>query len=446
MARKRNPQSALRSSARRWAVPGPHTIAREVLPNGIVVLAYENFSSPSVVLSGLLRAGALDDPPDRIGLAAFAAEALTRGTSHRTFHQIYEAIESVGASLGIGAGHHTTGFTLKALAEDLPAMLEILADVLQNPTFPEEEVEKVRGEILTDLQEREHDTRRMAALRFRETLFQGHPYGRSVDGYPETVRAITREDLLHFHRTFYHPVRAIVAVVGAIRAGDAIQAVHAVLGDWEARRPEPPPLPPAAPPARWIHVHTPIPGKTQVDLVMGTVGLSRRDPEYYAAALANSILGVFGMMGRLGDQVRDRDGLAYYVYSRLDAGLASGPWSVIAGVAPEHLPQAIQGIQAEIRRMQERRVPAQELEDNKSFLIGSLPLQLETNEGIAGMLVDMELFELGLDYLERFPEIIRSITAAEIQAVVRKYLDPDRMVLSTAGPELPSPLAQEVIR
>ncbi|MFN3929198.1 MAG: M16 family metallopeptidase, partial [Thermoflexus sp.] len=435
MARKGSPLTSTMQRARAWAVPGPRTIAREVLPNGIVVLAYENFSSPSVVLSGLLWAGAVDEPPNQDGLAAFTAEMLTRGTAHRTFHEIYEAIESVGASLDIGAGYHTTGFGLKALAEDLPTLLEILADVLRNPTFPEEEVEKVRGEILTDLREREHDTRRMAGLRFRETLFQGHPYGRSVDGYPETIRAITREDLVTFHRTFYSPERMIIAIVGAIRAEEGIELVRRTLGDWAARRPEPDPLPPASRPDRWIYVHTPISGKTQTDLVMGTVGLARKDPDYYAAVLANCILGVFGMMGRLGDHIRDRDGLAYYVYSRLDAGLAPGPWSVIAGVAPEHLPRAVEGIRAEIRRLQERRVPARELEDNQSFLIGSLPLRLETNEGIAGVLVDMELFELGLDYLERYPEIISSLTAADVQAVVRKYLDPDRMVLSTAGPE-----------
>lgn len=432
---RRGSSSAILQRVRSWTVPNPRTIAREVLPNGVIALAYENFSNPSVILSGLLWAGAVDEPPDRTGLAAFTAEMLTRGTIHRTFHEIYEAIESVGASLDIGAGYHTTGFSLKAMAEDLPALLEILADVLRNPTFPEEEVEKVRGEILTDLQEREHDTRRMAGLRFRETLFQGHPYGRSVDGYQETVQAITQEDLVAFHRKFYSPERMIVAIVGAIRAEEGMEAIRRAFGDWTARRPEPNPLPSAPRPDRWIHVHTPIPGKTQTDLVMGTVGLARKDPDYYAAALANCILGVFGMMGRLGDHVRDRDGLAYYVYSRLDAGLAPGPWSVIAGVAPEHLPRAVEGIRTEIRRLLERRVPTKELEDNKSFLIGSLPLRLETNEGIAGVLVDMELFELGLDYLERYPEIIASLTAAEVQAVARKYLDPDRMVLSTAGPE-----------
>ncbi len=440
MARKGSPSALARPRTRMWTVPGPRTIAREVLPNGIVVLAYENFSNPSVVLSGLLWAGAVDDPPERVGLAAFTAEMLTRGTAQRTFHEIYEAIESVGASLDIGAGYHTTGFGLKALAEDLPAMLEILADVLRNPTFPEEHVEKVRGEILTDLQEREHDTRRMASLRFRETLFQGHPYGRSVDGYRETVQAITRDDLIAFHRAFYSPERMIIAIVGAVRAEEGIALVRRTLGDWSARRPEPDPLPPARRPERSIHVHTPIPGKTQTDLVMGTVGMTRKDPDYYAAALANCILGVFGMMGRLGDHVRDRDGLAYYVYSRLDAGLASGTWNVIAGVAPEHLPRAVEGIRVEIQRLLERRVPAKELEENKSFLIGSLPLRLETNEGIAGVLVDMELFELGLDYLERYPEIIGGLTASDVQAVARKYLDPDRMVLSTAGPDPERPL------
>ena len=182
------------------SIPGPESITRRELPNGIAVLARENHTSPSVVVRGYLQAGAYDERPEQAGLSAFAADALLRGTATRTFDQIYETLESVGASVGISGGTHTTGFGTKSLAEDLPLALDILADVLRHPTFPPDEVEKLRGEILTGLEERAHDTRSMAGLAFRELAYpQAHPYSRSIDGYTETISGISRDDLAVFY-------------------------------------------------------------------------------------------------------------------------------------------------------------------------------------------------------------------------------------------------------
>jgi len=166
------------------SIPGPESIVRHVFDNGMIALVRENFSSPSVVVGGTLWAGSLDEPDKRAGLASFVAECLSRGTQRRTFAQIYEEIESVGASFGVDGGRHATGFGAKGLAEDLGLLLDIIGDVLRHPTFPAEEVEKVRGEILTDLQIRAHDTRRVAGLEFRALAYPDHPYGRSTDGYP----------------------------------------------------------------------------------------------------------------------------------------------------------------------------------------------------------------------------------------------------------------------
>ncbi|MBI3943767.1 MAG: insulinase family protein, partial [Chloroflexi bacterium] len=186
--------------------PGPETITRRVLDNGIIVLARQNPASPSVVVRGLLHVGANDDPADKLGLANFTTEALDRGTTTRTFSQINEAVEAVGASFGIGSGRHTASFGTKSLVDDLDLVLDITADVLRNPTFPPAEVEKVRGQLITMLQERENNTRAVADDIFRELAYPTHPYGRPADGTLESVRSIVREDIETFYRQTFSPL------------------------------------------------------------------------------------------------------------------------------------------------------------------------------------------------------------------------------------------------
>jgi len=180
-----------------------------------------------------------------------------------------------------------------------------------------------------------------------------------------------------------------------------------------------------------------VPGKTQSDAILGFIGPARAEPDYMDAALCNTILGVFGLMGRLGTNVRDKLGLAYYAYSRVDGGLGPGPWSLIAGVNPANVERAVDAMRAEVRRICTKAVGSQELADTKSFVTGTLPLRLETNDGVAGVILDMELFNLGLDYLQRYRDLVYAVTPKRIQSVAQRYLDPDRYVLAVAGPETP---------
>jgi zinc protease len=417
--------------------PSPQTIGRAELANGITVLGYETQGSPSVVLSGYLWAGALQEPRAKAGQAYLTAALLNRGTENRSFSQINDELESVGAALGFSGGTHNVSFGGKALVEDLDLLLDILADCLRAPTFPPEEVQKVRGQILTDLQRRAHDTRRMASLAFSALLYPDHPYGVSVKGYPETVGGLARDDVLDHYRLHYTPRGMVLSIVGAVPLAQARERVEAALGGW--RTPEAMPIdeiPPNVELDEQRRQIVGIEGKTQADIVLGWPGLRRADPDFYAAYLANTVLGTFGMMGRLGDQIRDEQGLAYYVYSRLEAGLGAGPWSAIAGVNPANVERAVDGILAEVRRLRDEPVPAEELADSQAYLTGSLPLRLETNEGIAGMLLDIERNSLGLDYLARYPGLIEAVTVPEVQAAARKYLDPDVYCLAVAGPEV----------
>jgi zinc protease len=417
------------------ALPSPETITRAELPNGIAVLVFENHSSPAVVISGYLWAGSLSEAPEQAGLARFVAGTLMRGTESRTFSQINDALESVGAQLSLSSGVHSASFGGKALAEDLDLLLDILADSLRQPTFPPREVEKLRGQILTDLQRRTYDTRRMADLTFDALLYPGHPYGRSAEGYEETITALGHGDLTAYFHNHYSPQGMVIAVVGAVTAAGVVDRVQAALGGWQtpgaqANRSIPPAVSLTEPRRETVYIE----GKTQSDLILGWPGLARTDPDYMKARLTNTILGVFGLMGRLGDSVRDQQGLAYYVYSQLDAGLGAGPWTAIAGVNPANVEQAVAGILHETSRLREEPISADELADSQSLLTGSLPLRLETNEGIAATILDMERYGLGFDYLQRYAGLVNAVTVQDVQEMAQKYLNPEVYALAIAGP------------
>jgi zinc protease len=416
------------------SLPGPDDITREVLPNGIVVLVRSNFASPTVVISGYVNTGSIFEPDEKMGLADFAASALMRGTRKRTFQKIYDAIESVGASLGFNGGTHTTSFSGRALEEDLPLLLDLMSDSLRHPAFPSEQVEKLRAQLLTGLAVRAQDTSDMASMAFDQIVFAGHPYARPDDGYPETVRAITQADLKEFHRKHYGPKGMTVAIVGAIKPGSAVDQVAGVLGSWKnPSQPEQPALPPLNPLMETTRRHVPIPGKTQTDIYLGASGPLRKAPEYMAASLGNSVLGQFGMMGRIGDVVREQSGLAYYAYSSLSAGVGPGSWEVSAGVNNTNVEKAIKLIRKEIQRFVAEGVSPEELSDSQANFIGRLPLSLESNMGVANALINIERYDLGLDYYRRYESLVRNVTPKEVAEAARKYLNPDRLAIATAG-------------
>lgn len=419
----------------RPSLPGPEDIYRVTLSNGITVLARSSFSSPSVSMGGYMPAGSIFETDDKLGLADFVSSCLMRGTQTRTFDAIYNELESVGASLGFDSNVHNVNFGGRSLVEDLPLLLTLLSESLLSPTFPIKEIENLRAHMLTGLALREQNTSDMAALAFDRMLFEGHPYSRPTDGFMETIQSITRKDLREFHRRYFGPNGMVIAVVGAIEPQEAAEAVENVLGGWQVPgQVLPPPLPKPKPVKKTVRHHHSLPEKFQSDLVIGMLGPGRRAPEYFAASLANSILGQFGMMGRIGDVVREKSGLAYYASSSLNAGMGPGSWEVSAGVNPQNLDKAIDLIERELRRFIKNGVTKEELAENQANYIGRLPLSLESNSGVAGALLNMERYDLGLDYYQRYKSMVRGVTRADVLETARKYIDPDRLVISTAGP------------
>lgn len=418
-------------------LPGPENIRRSIFPNGVTVLVKENPYSATVSVKGMLLCGAYLEPAGRIGLTEFAAGCLTAGTAERSFEQIHSLLEGIGATLGFRVGSRSISFDIHCLAEDIGPVLRLTREVLNEPVFPEEHIEIFRNRALSAYELHLHDPESMTDERFDELLFgKDHPYGRPEYGSAEMISSITREDLLSYHQRYFGPQGMILTAAGGIRSDEVTDLCRELFGSWNKPQETLHPgdfFPPAEGPQEAASVHIEIPEKSEVSLVMGTFGPARSDPDYVPAVLGNSILGEFGMMGRLGRTVREENGLAYYVSSSVDSLHYGGCWSVEAGVNPANLEKAADLIRAELKRFTTEKVSEEELDDVKHYFIGSLPLSLESNSGTASLMMAMENYQLGLDHVIRLPERVRAVSAEQILDTARKWLDTDRLIRVTAG-------------
>ena len=417
------------------SIPGADDITRVELDNGIIVLARHNPHSLSFSLRGYLQAGGIYNTDAQLGLADFVAAALMRGSQEQDVNQIYDQLESIGATLGYNAATHTVGFGARALAEDLGLVLGLLSETLRRPSFPDAEVEKLRAQLLTGLALRAQDTRDMASLVFDEIVYDGHPYGRADEGHPETIQALTRQDLVDYHAGQFGPRGMVLVIVGGVQPAQAVEAVRGALEDWN--NPQQPPvaeLPDWQPLSQQRYRRHEIPGKSHSDLVIGTGGPRRLDADYVPAMVGNNILGRFGLMGRIGDVVREEAGLAYYAYSGLGGGLGPGPWTVEAGVNPANEEKATELILSELRRFADELVEESELDDSQSNIIGHMPISLESNGGVASALINIQRYGFDLDHYRHFPEQVATVTREQIRAAAARYLDVERLAIAAAGP------------
>ncbi len=412
-----------------------HAAIRHTLPNGIVARIQYNPSVPTISIRGEVRVGSANEPPHKAGLSAFTASALIRGTHNRTFQHIVSATEERGCSVNAGGGVHSSVFSGKMLTEEFPLVLDILADMLIRPSFPESEIERLRNQYLMALRESEQDTHTQASRAVRAMLYPPeHPYSRLASGTVDTVKALSRDDMVAFHQ-HYHPAHTTMAIVGDIHPEAAIAALEHTFGAWHpSTEPTNQTLPPICPLQHVQRRDIPMVGKVQSDIVWCVHGLSRQDDDFYAAMVGDVMLGHLGLGGRLGENVRERQGLAYYTYTDLQAGLGAGPWAAGAGVNPTNVELTIQSILHEIERFKQDGPTENELADAKAFLTGSLALGMETNAGIANLLLYIEAFGLGEDYIERYPVHINHISREAIIEVARTYLSTEHYVVAVAGP------------
>jgi zinc protease len=321
------------------------------------------------------------------------------------------------------------------LVEDFDATLALLGDILMTPTFPDAEVATRRKEIATLIAQEEDNPASVASQALLRTLYgAGHPYGRLVRGTADSIERIDSETLRRFHARQFVPGAVSLALVGDISPERAVASAARVFGGWAGTARAEPDLrlpPPAT--GRRVEV-LPMMNKAQADVAYGFTTILRSDPRYDAYRLMNNILGEYSLGGRLGDSIRERQGMAYYAFSSLDANVVPGPLVIRAGVNPSNVVRAVASIDEELHAMAAAGPTDKELAESKQYLIGSMPRNLETNIGIANFLQTAEFFGLGMDYDLRMPGLLQAVTQDEVHQAARDVLDPGRAVVSVAGP------------
>lgn len=408
---------------------------RHVLPNGLTVLAKETRTTPAVTIHAGFHGGTAYDPPDLSGLAHFVSKTIDRGTESRTADQIAEELDSSGVSLTVAVNRHAMWLVCTCLAEDFERILALVGDIAIRPAFPAGEVETRRGEIVTLLRQDQDNPATVAMETMMRELYGGaHAYGRPIRGTLETVERITTDDLRRFHRTRFAPQSLSLALVGDIEAERAVAATASVFGEWQADAPAALSFVDVEPASERRTTVLPMMNKAQADVAYGFVTIRRGDPRYYAYWVMNNILGQYALGGRLGDSIRERQGMAYYTFSSFDASVAAGPLVVRAGVSPANVQRAVTSIDLELSRFAADGPADRELAESKQYLIGSMPRTLETNVGIATFLQTAELFGLGLDYDVRLPDLLAKVSRDQVHEAARAALDPSRATVVVAGP------------
>jgi zinc protease len=402
----------------------PH---RAVLNNGLVVVTSEQKALPMVTLSLLIEAGSRFEPAGREGLANLAAELLTYGTKNRTALQISDTLDFLGATLSTGCSEEAATVSLTLLKKDMDQGLQLLAEILTASVFPPQEIDRQKQSIIAAIRAQEEQPGHIAEVKFMEALFPKSPYGRPVEGTEESVKRIDREGLIEFYQKYYRPNRAILTVVGDVSDQEILDRLGRAFRSWEKGAPPTEASPVPAPgPAALIKVNKDL---TQANIIIGHEGVPRSHPDYYAIQVMNYVLGGGGFSSRLTDSIRNERGLAYSVYSAFQPEKYAGSFEVAMQTRNESAGEAIRVAIEELRKIRERGVTEAELQEAKDYLIGSFPLRLDTNRKVANFLSQVEFFALGLDYPDRYPDIIRRVSREDVLRVARQYLQPEKLIV-----------------
>jgi zinc protease len=412
-------------------------VERVELPNGLVLLLSENHATPAVSINAIVLAGSRFESDEKAGLASLVGELIDEGTTTRTWKQIAGAVEAVGARFRTFGDYQISGVQSAFLSHDIGLGLDITADVLMNATFPEDQIRLHVGRRAAQIKSRLDVPRIQASDVFNEVIFAGHPQHKPAIGYEESITKLTRDDLLAFYRRYYVPNNTLLALVGDFDKEEVKKWVAEIFGKWERaadfNRPVIPAVTRQSEPLEKF-VNAP---KEQVNIYLGHTGIDRKNPDFYALLVMDTILGSSpGFTSRIPRILRDEQGLAYTTFSNItaSAGLDAGRFIAYIGTSPENLEQALQGLRGEIARMAKEPVTTQELESAKAYLTGNFVFDFQTNAQVAEFLIEAEIYELGFDYLTSYPEKIRAVTIEEVARVAKIYLSPDALTTVVVGP------------
>ena len=403
------------------------------LPGGLAVYAARHGDVPLVSLELVTPAGGQHDPPGRHGLSTLTAGLLDEGTARGGALEIAARVERLGGYLASGADWDSSYLAAGVLSSNLPAALELLAEVATSPTFPPEELERLRRQRLAELLRRRHDPAILADERVTEEIFRGSAYGRSLLGDEESVAAIARDDVVAHYRRHYGLRDAALVAVGDLDPEALVAAAERIFGGGGGPpAPPPPEVRPAALPGVVVHV-VDRPGAAQTELRLGHAGVPRRHPDYSPLVVLNTLLGG-QFTSRINLNLRERNGYTYGAHSRFVGRRGPGPFLVSAAVATEATGAAAREVLGELERLREEPVGPVELAETRDYLIGVFPYTVQTIGDLAKRLEMLGTYGLPDDYFERYIERVRAVTTEEVQRLARRHLHPDRIAIVAVGP------------
>ena len=401
------------------------------LPNGLQVVTVLHHEQPVVSLRMIVRAGGALDPKDKLGLANLAAALLTQGTTAQSASEMNEAIDFIGGAMDAGAGADLSFLDMIVMKDSFEFGLRMLSDMAQRPSFALEEIERQRQQMLSSLRVSFEDPGYIANAVFRRLVYGFHPYAWPQSGTPDTIAAITREDLVDFHGRNFVPNNSILAVVGDVTADEALQGVSKVFGDWERREvPADSFVAPPDPTRRVIVIDKP--DAVQTEVRVGHIGIRRNHDDYLAVNLALRILGGEGA-NRLHQVLRTERGLTYGAQADMDSLRDSGDFEASTNTRSEATGEVLRLMVDEFWRLQRDRIGQRELADAKAYMTGSFPLTIETPDAIATQVLNVLFYGLPVEELQSFRERVNAVTVDDIQRVARFYLRPDRLSIVLVG-------------
>lgn len=416
--------------------PGPAVAVRLPAPsetrleNGMRVIVVEKHDVPLATALVVADAGAARDPDGKAGVGSLAADLLTKGTATRSATEIARAVESLGGAIGSGANWDSSSVSLTVKSDQLAAALPILADVVRNPALSAEELERARTQAIDGVNLSLSDPNALAGMVATELVYGKAPYGHTLGGTPATLKAVTREDVSAAYRAGWHPERAALILVGDVRQADGLALARRLFGDWRVAGDAAPKLTAGTSPAPRVVV-VDMPGAGQAGVVIARPGIARKDDAYYAAEVANSVLGT-GYSSRLNQEIRIKRGLAYGAGSGLSARRLPGSISASTSTKNESADEVVAIIRAEMERLAAAPVPATELDSRKAVLIGRFGRAIETTGGVAGIVGDYVVQDVPLGELARYTPSVEGVNAAAVQAAA-KLFDPKAASIVVVG-------------
>ncbi len=403
------------------------------LSNGLTVLVLEQHKLPTVNIVLQIGTGDMSDPKDLPGLAGFTADMLREGTTHRTSAQLAADVDRLGATLNCDSNFGSTVSTVNAsgLSNSTAQIMDLIADVVLNPTFPADELEKYKARQLADLEQERSEPRELADERFHQALYGDFPAAVTMPT-PDSIKAATVERLKEFHDRYYVPSNTILAVSGDVKADEFIELGRKTFGDWHG---QPVPktdwnrLPPPAPSKIYLVDR---PDSVQTNIVAGDYGARRTDPDYIALVVMNRIVGG-GPQARLFLNLREAHGYTYGAYSRVGDDQYREAWVANTEVRNAVTDGSMQQLMYELKRIRDEKVPDSELNDARHSIVASFALSLEQTQQLLSRWILVQEYGLPMDYWDHYPAEVAQMSADAVQAAARKYVDIDHLQIVCVG-------------